>query len=208
MAALSGTKVLKRGILVLALLIFPEVSFWLAAKAAQNRPAPGDCAVLVLGFPTRSDGSPSALQRSRVETGVAIYREQRCELMALAGGSPHSPFVEAETMAKLALEAGIPQDKIWIEGRSRDTWENIAYSLPRLEKFPSVFLVSDPLHVLRAKRYWCRQRGDLCARAYPATRYRPLALYGYKWLGLAGEAASAVRDAFKKDRWGPRAIQR
>ena len=39
-------------------------------------------------------------------------------------------------------------------------------------------------------------------------RYRPLALYGYKWLGLAGEAASAVRDAFKKDRWGPRAIQR
>ncbi|MBI3553288.1 MAG: YdcF family protein [Elusimicrobia bacterium] len=187
---------------LLAVLALPEAAYWLGSRAAAAVPPPGDCAVLVLGFPTKKDGSPSSLQRYRVATGVDLFRAQRCDLMVLAGGSPHSPFVEAETMSRLAFEAGIPKDQLVLEPRSRNTWENIAYSLPRLEKKPRVFLVSDALHIHRAKRYWCRQRPDLCANAYPATRYLPLRLYAMKWVGLLAESWSFVRDSFRTDRQG------
>ena len=192
-----------RWALALAWLIFlPELVYWCAARFANQGYAlggslPSDtCSVLVLGFPTRADGSPSPIQRYRVETGAAVFHRENCGLMIVAGGSPHSPYVEAETMAQLAMEAGIPREDLILETRSRNTRENIRFSLPYLERKMPVFLVSDPLHVLRAKRYWCDERPDLCSRAFPRTAYRPFSLYWMKWAGLIGETGIRVRDAW------------
>jgi len=190
--------------LVLAL---PEAVYWAGGTFAATLPPPGDCAVLVLGFPTRKDGSPSDVQRYRVETAAGFYRAQKCDLMVLAGGSPHSPYVESETMARLAVAEGVPAANVAVETRSRNTWENIAFALPQLEKKPTVLLVSDSLHALRAKRYWCRQRPDLCGRAYPSTRYVPLRLYWMKWVGMIGETANRVRDELRAAPKGPPATR-
>ena len=189
--------------LLVALAALPEAAYWLGSRAAPAMPPPGDCAVIVLGFPTRRDGEASEVQRYRVAAGVEVYRRQDCDVMVLAGVVAHSAFVEAETMAGLARAAGLPPDRLILETRSKNTWENIAFSLPIVEKKKRVFLVSDVLHIHRAKRYWCRQRPDLCADAYPATRYEPLKHYGSKWVGVLGESWSFVRDSIKRDRTGP-----
>jgi uncharacterized SAM-binding protein YcdF (DUF218 family) len=184
------------------LIFLPEVVYWCASVIANqyymmvNPEVRNPCSVLVLGFPTHADGSPSPIQRYRVETAVRVFNAENCSLMVVAGGSPHSPYVEAETMAQLAMEAGIPKDKLVLETRSRNTRENIRFSLPYLEANWPILLVSDPLHVLRAKRYFCEERPDLCPNVYTRTAYKPFSLYWMKWAGLIGETTIRVRDAW------------
>lgn len=179
---------------IAAMFLAPEAAYLLGALAAPAAPEPGNCAVLVLGFPTGADGAPSGVQRYRVEAAVDVFKAQKCALMVLAGGPAHNSFVEGETMAGLAIATGVPPAAAVVEGSSRNTWENIAFSLPFVEKAPRVYIVSDPLHMYRGKRYWCRQRPDLCDRAIPATRYRPLRLYMMKWLGMSAEIWAYFRD--------------
>jgi uncharacterized SAM-binding protein YcdF (DUF218 family) len=190
----SGRTTAVKAAALIVFLALPEAAFWLAARSEAPMPPAGSCAVLVLGYPTRRNGEPSRVQRYRVEIGVDVFKSQRCELMVLAGGSPHSSFIEAETMARLAQDAGIPREKLALEGRSRSTWENIQFALPALEKSPRVLIVSDPLHVRRGKRYWCRQRPDRCADAFMVSRYEPLNLYWMKWGSLVGESLKSLRD--------------
>lgn len=172
----------------------PEAVYWAGAKACPSPTPAKSCGVLVLGFPARADGRAHPMQRHRVEAAVCVMRLAGCQAMVLSGGSPHSPHVEAEVMAGLARESGIPEDQIILERSSRNTWENISHSLRTIEAWDAIYLVSDGVHVHRARRYLCRQRPDLCARARPAARYHPGELYGLKWLGALHEASNAARD--------------
>lgn len=136
------------------------------------------------------------MQRLRMRLAIEVFQKERCDKMIISGGNPHSQIIESETMARLAADQGIPAQKLILEKNARDTNENIRFSLPHLENAERIFLVSDSLHVHRAKRILCRQRADLCRRAYPYTRYEPLKLYGLKWLGGLNELRIFIRDSF------------
>lgn len=180
----------------LALLLgLPELAYHFGAAAARGPVATGDCAVLVLGFPTRSDGTPHAIQRGRTAAGVAALRRFGCDRLVLSGGQAHSAFVEAETMAALAREAGVAEASLALETGSTSTWENVAFSLPKLEGRARILVVSDGLHAHRGRRYLCRQRPELCSRAAVWTRYLPFSLYALKWGGMCNEAWAWLRDA-------------
>jgi uncharacterized SAM-binding protein YcdF (DUF218 family) len=61
-------------------------------------------------------------------------------------------------MASYAESVGVPAGLIETETRARSTWENIEYSLPLVDGFDRLAIVSDPLHAARARRYLIAQR--------------------------------------------------
>lgn len=117
-----------------------------------------DCVVMVLGYPAEEDGSLHPAQRFRVETGVSLYRQQRCRQIIFSGGAIRNSHVEGRVMAAYARTLGVQESAVAVEPDSRTTWENLGCSAARLEKAERVFLVSDSLHARRAKRYACRQK--------------------------------------------------
>lgn len=185
------------GLASAALLALPEAVFWLSARGLEGYPRQGSCAVLVLGYPQRADGSPHPVQRWRVAAGAGIFKEEGCRLMVLTGGVPKTRRPEAEVMAELAAEAGVPPKLMAQEKASTNTWENAKLSAPLLRRYERIFVVSDPLHARRGRRYFCRQDTALCPRVHAWAPYRPLEMYGRKWYALLYETAALVRDACK-----------
>jgi vancomycin permeability regulator SanA len=171
-----------------------ELAYWRAGPESVS-PGRGSCVVLVLGYPSEPDGTPHPVQRFRVETGVAVYREHRCSKIVFSGGAIRNRHVEAETMAAIAASLGVAKGDVILERRARTTWENVGCSTPLLRGANRVFLVSDSLHAQRAKRYACRQDSDLCPAVSAAGADPPLALLWWKVPAALREFGTAIRDS-------------
>ena len=180
--------------LVLIAFAAAEASYAIAAALAEPADGAGSCRLLVLGSPSRDDGAPHPVQELRVSAAVAAFRDQGCERMVLSGGAVGNDVVEAETMAALARALGVPSDALVVEGRARNTWENVGYSLAHLEGADRILIVSDSLHVLRGRRYLCRQRPELCDRVRTVGAYRPLAGLWWKLPASLHELGAWIRD--------------
>jgi uncharacterized SAM-binding protein YcdF (DUF218 family) len=180
--------------LAAALTLGAEAVCWLVSTFAAQPAGAARCAVLVLGYPSRADGSSDPTQRARVDAGVDAYRRGACERLVISGGAAHNASIEAEVMAQLAVAQGIPEAAIAIEGRAQNTWQNIEYSLPLLDGFPRLFVASDPLHAVRGRRYLCRQRPAWCDRVAIAPAYEPFARPLWKIGAVLYETHAWIRD--------------
>lgn len=86
----------------------------------------------------------------RVAYGARLARQTGKPIL-VTGGAPKGGRPEAEVMAKLlAEEFGMPV--AWVEGRSRDTWENARFSAELLKRanIRRIYLVSQAWHLPRA----------------------------------------------------------
>lgn len=183
---------------IAALLLAGEVVHAIASR--DGRPPldlHGRCSVLVLGYPSREDGSASAMQRLRVAAGVAAMRRHACERIVVSGGAVHTGAVEAVTMAALARDAGVPDAAIVVEDRARTTWENVSLSLPLLPADDAILVASDALHAQRGRRYVCEQAPARCARTFTAPRWEPLRHLGWTLGSSIYETHARVRDALR-----------
>jgi uncharacterized SAM-binding protein YcdF (DUF218 family) len=171
-----------------AVLAAPELAYWLGSLGLAQPVPSQPCAVIVLG------AADPRLQRRRVEAGVRTLRAAGCARLIVSGGSPSSPNPEADGMAVLAREQGVVEPALALERTSRNTWENIAHSLPLTEGFDRVYLVSDSLHPYRARKYWRKQARDRAAAALPAGYHTFGDLYLHKWHALAHECGAWLRD--------------
>lgn len=144
--------------------------------------------MLVLGAVARE------IQEKRVAAGVEAYTRAGCGAFVVSGGAVHSDVPEADTMAQLAAERGVPEDKIRREGKSRNTWENVGFSLPLMEGYPRVFVVSDSLHAHRGVEYLCRRAPERCPKLLPFGYYEPLVRPGFKLRAALHEAGAWVKS--------------
>jgi uncharacterized SAM-binding protein YcdF (DUF218 family) len=176
--------------------LLPEYAYYRGSVAARHDTvASGEtCVVFILGFPGRRNGRPSRMQRLRVEAGTRAMKEFHCTRMVISGGAPHSPYIEAKTMGALAVAQGIPFDRLVLEKRARNTWENVKYSLSSLRGFDKVVVVSDGLHVHRGRRYLCKQDPHLCHDVVRATSYRFGRIFWFKLPGFLHEIHAYIRD--------------
>lgn len=71
----------------------------------------------------------------------------------MSGGAVANSHVEAEVMAGLALDLGVPESALVLERDSRSTFENAALSRP-LVVGSRVVIVSDGWHLRRARRHF------------------------------------------------------
>ena len=108
--------------------------------------------LIVLGSPPDPDGKPSPEQRERVMEAVRQYRAGRANTIIVSGGETLPGLVEADTMALVAKEAGVPPDRIIEERQALDTVQNIFFShLIMLQHgWTMAEVVSSPSHVPRA----------------------------------------------------------
>jgi uncharacterized SAM-binding protein YcdF (DUF218 family) len=107
--------------------------------------------IIVLGTPARLDGTPSPEQRERTLEGVREFKAGIAPHLIFTGGPAHNQFVEAHTMAVLALSQGVPPDAILEEGQAQNTVQNIFYSqrIMAAHGWTSAEVVSSPSHLPR-----------------------------------------------------------
>lgn len=108
-------------------------------------------AIVVLGTPSRLDGTPSPEQRERVLEGVREYKAGVAPHIIMTGGPAHNHFVEAHTMAQFAASQGVPVTDILEEPQAQNTIQNIYYSagIMHQHNWRSAEVVSSPYHLGR-----------------------------------------------------------
>jgi uncharacterized SAM-binding protein YcdF (DUF218 family) len=186
--------------LTISILIAGESADWIACNVATNPPLGKSCVVLVLGYPSHSDGTADRVQKMRVAAGVGAYRHYNCDRLVFSGAAVKNQIVEAQTMAQLARGSGVPSAKIGLETQARNTWENIKFSIPTLAKSDRILIASDSLHAQRGRRYLCKQRADLCNRTFVSVEYQPFdALSSERLYQRWWKTASAGYELFA---WG------
>lgn len=100
----------------------------------------GQCGDFALVF-----GSPTCTRR-RGPLGASLVLSERAEFLLLSGGKalPGLKITEAEAMKAAALEAGVPENKIFIENASMFTHENVSFSAELMKKI----ITGRPLRIL------------------------------------------------------------
>ena len=157
-----------------------ELADLVACNVAKNPSLGKSCGVLVLGYPSHSDGTASPVQEMRVATGVRAFRKRKCDRLIFSGAAVKNQIVEAQTMAQLAHGLGVKPDVIVLETQAQNTWENIKLSIPSIEKYDLILIASDSLHAHRGRRYLCKQRPHLCERTFVTVSYRPFDRWWWK----------------------------
>ncbi len=125
--------------------------YWRALPLANTAQVHFD-AILVLGSPCRDDGSPTPEQRERTLAGVRAWRAGRAPYLVVSGGPARNRWVEADSMARIARQAGVPAGAVLEEPRALNTVENVGYTyaLMRQHGWRSLDVVSSPSHLPRA----------------------------------------------------------
>jgi uncharacterized SAM-binding protein YcdF (DUF218 family) len=157
---------------------------------ADGRAAGEPDVVLVLGCPSRPDGSLHPVQRWRTEIAVRTAPGARLVFSGYAGDGGRSEAVVMADHARNHL--GVPPERIVLETQARNTWQNVGFSLGELERGSRLAIASSPVHALRARRYLLRVRPDLALRLVPAADYRFGERWGWKALTALYDAARSL----------------
>ena len=171
-----------------------ELTDWVACNVAKNPSLGKSCGVLVLGYPSHSNGTASPVQEMRVASGVRAYRDSKCDRIVFSGAAVKNQIVEAQTMAQLARGLGVSPDAIVLETHAQNTWENIKFATPLVAKYNRILITSSSLHAHRGRRYLCKQSPDLCERTFVAVRYQPFERWWWKIAAGCHELFAWVRD--------------
>lgn len=108
-------------------------------------------AIIVLGCPSNSDGSAATCQTKRADAAVLLSREGYADRFIVSGGAAHNKYVEADALAKLLMDRGVPTDHILKDVLAEHTDENLYYSagIMRAQGFTTAIVVSDdPGHLI------------------------------------------------------------
>lgn len=139
----------------------------LIGAAANNAPAADeDVTVVVLGCQVRGDRS-GVMLRSRIETAyeyLAAHPDALC--VATGGKGSGENIAEGECIRRELVELGIANERIFVEDRSVNTAENMAFSARIIAEnglCPTILVASDNFHQLRASIF--AERVGLDARA-------------------------------------------
>ena len=109
-------------------------------------------AIVVLGAGVIGACVPNLNGTRRVLLGARLFKDGRAPLLIITGGSMSGDCPVADAMGRLALDAGIPADKILLERQSLNTHENGERTAPLLRErnVSRVLIVTDRLHMRRA----------------------------------------------------------
>lgn len=127
---------------------------------------------LILGAAVWADG-PSPTLRRRTRHAIGLYQAGKVDALMGCGGLGRHPPTEAEVIAQLCREAGLPETAILREDQSTTTRENLTRAQALLPPGVQVILVTDPYHAPRA-RLIARQIGlDATSDTPPWDRIGP-----------------------------------
>ena len=161
--------------------------------AARNQPEYDKDFIIILGCWFRKDGTLPPLLRGRVDRALSFWREQKEEtgkeavFIPSGGQGKDEPMPEGEAMRRYLIENGIPDNAIRPETKSRNTYQNMAYSKEILEETKpggSAVFATTNYHVFRSG-IWAADAGLRAEGIGGKTRwwYWPNA-FMREWVGL------------------------
>ncbi len=130
--------------------------------------APVRRAAVIFGAGLRYDGSPTAVLRDRVKTGVALYQAGKVEKLLMSGDNSTIYYNEPAAMRDYAISLGVPAEDIVLDYAGRRTYDT-CYRARAIFGLDSVILVTQPFHLPRAI-YTCNRLGA-DAVGVPAQNY-------------------------------------
>lgn len=88
----------------------------------------------------------------RIDRAQALYLNGRAPIILLSGGALEGKVSEAQGMAQVLKQRGLPESALLLENESRNTYENVLLSQPLLKHLgnPKVLVVTSALHMPRA----------------------------------------------------------
>lgn len=118
-----------------------------SAVAAGEGPAD---AIIVLGATVLPGGVASGSLRARAEAGAALWLTGVAPILLTTGAHHLGPPGEAVVAREIALAAGVPDEAIQIEDKSRNTFGNLHNARGMLRGASRVYIVTEPFHMARA----------------------------------------------------------
>lgn len=175
----------------ISMLAFVESVFMFSATQKE----PQENAVLiVLGCRVYGERASLSLEE-RLKAALAYLNEHEEAVCIVSGGQGNGEDIsEAECMYRYLLEHGIDASRIYKEGRSTSTRENLLYSKQIIEENgwePKIAIATNEYHMYRAGRVakaLGMDYGAVCGKSawwmFPTHYVRELYAILYEWLGL------------------------
>ncbi len=107
-----------------------------------------DC-VLVLGCGVNPDGRPSDMLADRIAQGVALYDSDVSPKLLMSGDHGQEGYDEVNTMKRVAEEAGVPAEDIFMDHAGFSTYESM-YRARDVFGAKRIVIVSQEYHLHRA----------------------------------------------------------
>lgn len=107
-------------------------------------------AIVVLGAAVLPGGAPSGSLRARADAAAALFHDGRAPLVVTTGAHHRHPPGEAVVARALLLAAGVPDEAIRLEEKSRNTRGNFLFARGLVPDAVRIFVVTEPFHMARA----------------------------------------------------------
>lgn len=127
---------------------------------------------IVLGAAVLPGGRPSPALRRRAEHAARLYREGKIQHIVASGWAEGDLPSQALVIRGICVENGVPGDAVTLEGKSRNTLENIKNSLALIPGDVTPIIVSDCFHTPRARLVMFRL-GRRASASSPSLRGAP-----------------------------------
>ncbi len=163
-----------------------SVLMLLSMNRLPEAPAP----VIVLGCRVKESG-PSLMLQKRIDAAYEYMSENESVICIASGGKgSDEPVSEAQSIKDGLVKKGISPDRIILEDKSENTFQNIRNSIEILDKLETerrAVIVTSEFHQLRAKMIASKQGLECYSKSSPT--YLPL-LPSYwirEWFGVLHE---------------------
>ena len=107
-----------------------------------------DC-ILVLGCLVKSDGNPSDMLADRIKGGVALYDQGSAPKIIMSGDHGTKAYDEVNAMKKIAIDAGVPSNDIFMDHAGFSTYESI-YRAKEIFGAEKIIIVTQEYHLYRS----------------------------------------------------------
>jgi uncharacterized SAM-binding protein YcdF (DUF218 family) len=99
----------------------------------------------------------------RIEKGVQLYNEGWSKTILFSGAAAEGEVSNAKAMKRIAVKAGVPEENILIEEKSKTTLENAEMSAVVIteEGYKSIILVTSPYHQRRTYELFKKSLPDV-----------------------------------------------
>lgn len=142
---------LRRYLLLLVILIVAAVEIPIIAAGHLTKPLPSDT-IIVLG--AKLIGSqPSTMLRLRLDEAIQLYKQGYAPTIIVSGAQGLDEIAtEASIMRDYLVASGIPTEKIYLEDKSYNTYQNLLNSktIMREQGFRQAIIVSNASHIRRS----------------------------------------------------------
>lgn len=118
-------------------------------RVYQAEAAPTGRVAIIFGAGLRRDGTPTAILRDRVQTGVSLYFDSKVEKLLMSGDNTTEFYNEPEAMRQYALSLGVPAEDIVLDYAGRRTYDT-CYRARAIFGVERALLVTQKFHLPRA----------------------------------------------------------